>query len=137
MVGIPTPVESLIVKHYWNDREDKATKVDIPGVPTSVVKGSPIRVFVEARRLLADAVVEGPETTEEEIKANRRPKPPIRQLMIEGECTYINSVNNMKRRVTFGATCRLVDESARRFHIDKHPQIEEDLGRQDCSQDYA
>ena len=127
MIGIPTLVESLIVKHYWNDREDKATKVDIPGVPTSVVKGAPIRVFVEARHLLADAVVEGPETTDEEMRANRRSRPPIHQLIIEGECTYVNSVNSLKRRVTFGATCRLIDESTRRFHIDKHPQIEEDL----------
>ena len=124
MVGVPTHVESVNIRSYWNDRADKAEQVDVPGIPTSIVKGSPIRVFVDGNRLLADVVVEDATTSDEEIIENRRPRPPIHLLIIEGEFTYINTVDKAKCTVRFGATCRLADESSRTFHIDKHPQIE-------------
>ena len=124
MVGVPTLVESVNIESYWNDREDKAEEVPVSGIPTSVIQGSPVRVFVDRDYLMADAVIEDACTSEEEMRDNRRSRPPIHELIIRGTFTYVNTVNNAKCTVTFGATCRLADESSWRFHIAKHTQTE-------------
>ena len=124
MVGVPTLVESANIESYWNDRKDKAEEVHVPGIPTSIIQGSPVRVFVDRDYLMADAIFENEHTSEEEMRDNRRTRPPIRELIIRGNFTYVNTVDNAKCTVTFGATCRLIDESSWKFHIAKHPQTE-------------
>ena len=73
---------------------------------------------------MADAVIEDATTSEEEMLHNRSPRPPIRQLIIRGEFTYVNTVDQAKCTVSFGATCWLADKSSWTFGIDKHPQTE-------------
>ena len=124
MVGVPTLVESVNIKSYWNDREDKAEEVRVSGIPTSIVKGSPVRVFVDRDYRMADAVIEDAYTSEETMRESRRSRPPIHELIIRGNFIYVNTVNNAKYTVTFGATCRLEDESSWKFNIAKHPQTE-------------
>ena len=124
MVGIPTLIESVNIKSYWNDREDKAKQIHVPGIPMSVVKGAPVRVFVDQDRFMADTIVEDSNTSKKEILENRLTRPPIHELIIKGEFTYINAVDKAKFTVSFGATCRLANEPQRQFRIEKHPQIE-------------
>ena len=128
MVGVPTVIESVNIRSYWNGREDKAEQVHVPGIPASIVRGSPIRVFVDRERLIDGIIVEDANMSEEDITKNRR-LPPIHKLIIKGEFTYINTVDEGKWTVSFGATCELAGESSRTFHIDKHPQIEKMTAR--------
>lgn len=119
MVGVPTLVESVNIESYWNDRQDRAEEVCVPGIPTSIVQGAPVRVFVDRDYLMADTIFENEHTSEEEMKDNRRTRPPVRELTIRGTFTYVNTVDNAKCTVTFGATCWLRDESLCKFHIAK------------------
>ena len=64
-------MESVNIESYWNDREDKAEEVHVPGIPTNVLRGSPVRVFVDRSYLMADAIVEDAHTSEEEMRENR------------------------------------------------------------------
>ena len=123
MVGVPTVVESVNVRSYWNDREDKAEQAHVPSIPASIIKDSPVHVFVDRHRLIDAIVVEDANTSKEDIIKNRR-LPPIDEIIIKGEFTYINTVDEGKWTVSFGATCRLANEPSRTFHIDKHPQTE-------------